>query len=196
MSAYAQAFLGVADMLTGASKDAAYEAAYGTYYSAYQGMHNAANAKVAAEANIAAIKEDRINTDTVIAMQQDQAEAQAKVMAAVSGTEGQSVDATIYQTEVNSSVASSNNRKNAEQQIENQLASVYQSQSTMLAMDNPQVDNISTGLNLGTTLIGMAGDESFRGEFMEGIDNMFINNSSDYIGGNPTTTGGVFLPTA
>lgn len=195
MSAYAQAFLGVADMLTGASADAAYEAAYGQYYKSYQGMHNAANAKVAAEANISAIKQDRINTDKVIAMKQDEAEAQAKVMAAVTGTEGQSVDATIYQTEVNSSVAKQNNRMNAEQQIENQLSAVYQSQSTQLALDNPQVANVSTGLNLTTSVAGMLGDSSYSGELMEGMDSLF---QSEQIAGDMAVNyqGGMFLPTA
>jgi len=57
---YSAAILGVADLLTGASADAAYEAAYGKYYSAFKGMKNAANQRVAAEANIAAIRQDQI----------------------------------------------------------------------------------------------------------------------------------------
>lgn len=171
---YAQAVLGVADMLTGASADAAYEAAYGSYYKSYQGMHNAANAKVAAEANIAAIRQDKINTDKVISMQQDQAEAKALVAAAVSGTEGGSVDSVVYQTEVNSSLAKSNNRKNAEQNIENQLAQVYQSQSTILALDNPQMTSVNTGLNVinsGVSFMSTDGDR-----FMEGIEGLFGTN--------------------
>lgn len=196
MSAYAQAFIGVADVLTGASKDAAYEAAFGQYYKAYQGMHNAARARAAAEANISAIKQDRINTDKVIAMKQDEAEAQAKVMAAVTGTEGQSLDATIYQTEVNSSVAKQNNRMNAEQQIENQLSAVYQSQSTLLALDNPQVAQTSTSMNLATSIAGILGDSSYSGELMEGMDGLF--QSAGDIGGDMAMNyqGDMFLPTA
>lgn len=174
---YAQAFLGVADMLTGASADAAYEAAYGTFYKSFQGMHNAANAKVAAEANIAAVRQDKINTDKVISMQQDQAEAKALVAAAVSGTEGGSVDSVIYQTEVNSSLAQANNRKNAEQQVENQLAQVYQSQSTMLALDNAQVAAPNMALDLlqsGAQFMSTNGDQ-----FMEGIDGMFGAGGGD-----------------
>ena len=168
---YAAAITGGIDLMTGASADAAYEAAYGTFYSAFQGMHNAANQKAAAEANIGAIKQDRINTDMVIAMQQDQAEAAAKVSAAVSGVEGQSVNAVLHQTEVNSSVAQSNNRKNAEQQIENQLASIYQSQSTMLALDNPQVQDISMGRNLASSIAGIA--TTMGPEMLEGMDGLF-----------------------
>lgn len=142
-SGYAAAFVGVADVLTGASADAAYDAAYGKYYSAFAGMYNAANQRVAAEANIAAITQEKIHTNTVISMKQDQAEAKARVMAAVSGTEGQSVKDVIYQTELNSSVAQSNVARQTDQQIEQQLTAVYNSTSTMLSLDNVSVDTPS-----------------------------------------------------
>jgi len=177
MSGYAAAVIGVADLMTGASADAAYEAAYGQFYSAFVGMHNAANQRTAAEANIAAIQQDRINTNVVIAMKQDQAEAQAKVSAAVSGVEGQSVNDVLYQTEVNSSVAQSNNRKNAEQQIENQLATIYQSTSTMLALDNAQVSSPSIVMALANSAASMVG---MGDELMEGMDGLFgVDTTSD-----------------
>ena len=133
---YAQAIIGIVDALTGASVDAAYEAAYGAYYSQYQNMHNAANAKVAAEANINAIRQDKVNTDTLIRQRQDQVEAQLKVAAAVSGTTGGSVEATINQSEINSSLAVRNNAQMTEQKIENQLTQIYTAQSTLLALDS------------------------------------------------------------
>lgn len=173
MSGYAQAVAGVADMLTGASADAAYEAAYGRYYTSHQQMLNAANQKIAAEANINAIRQDRINTDTVIAMQQDKAEAQAKVAAAVSGTEGQSVDDVIYQTEVESSVAKQNNKKNADQQIENQLSQMYQAQSTLLAVDDPQVVEPSMILNIATAASNFIEDDTLRGDMAESLGGLF-----------------------
>lgn len=168
---YAQAMLGVVDLLSGASVDAAYEAAYGQYYTAYSNRLNAANAKVAAEANIAAITQNRINTDMVIAVNQDKAEAQAKVAAAVTGTSGGSVDSVIYQTEVNSSLAKSNNRKSAQSMVEQQLAQVYQSQSTMLAMDNVSVAKPNIALNLAQA--GVQYMSTNGAEFMEGIDGLF-----------------------
>lgn len=174
---YASAIMGVADVLTGASADAAYEAAYGKFYSSYQAMHNAANQKVAAEANIAAIKQDRINTDKVIAMRQDSAEAQAKVAAAVSGTEGRSVKDVIYQSEINSSVAKSNNRATSAQQIENQLATVYQSTSTLLAVDAPQVSSQSLGMSLATGIGAIISDETLRGEVADGVESLFSGGS-------------------
>tara|TARA_R110002096_G_scaffold110795_6_gene241984 strand:+ start:7969 stop:8541 length:573 start_codon:yes stop_codon:yes gene_type:complete len=178
---YAAAITGVANMMLGTAADAAYEAAYGQYYTAYTGMHNAANQKVAAEANIAAIRQEKIHTDVVISRNQDQAEARAKVAAAVSGTEGQSVNAAIYQTESNSSVARANNRKNMEQQIENQLAAVYQSQSTQLALDNPQINSINTGLNLASQFAPLVADKEYRAGFMDSVDSLF---SSEAAGGD------------
>jgi nitric oxide reductase large subunit len=170
-SGYATAMIGAVDMMTGAGADAAYEAAYGKFYSAAAGMINAGNQKVAAEANIAAIQQDKINTNVIIDMQQDKAEAQAKVAAAVSGTEGQSVSDTIYETEINSSVAKSNNRARAQQQVEQQLAQVYQSQSTLLALDNPEVSSpsilSSIAKNLAPHIVAN------RGEMVEKIDSLF-----------------------
>ena len=169
MSIYAQALVSTADMMTGASVDAAYNAAYGTAYKAYQGMHNAASQKVAAEANIAAIRQDKVNTNKVIRMNQDQAEAQAKVLAAVSGTEGGSVDATIYQTEVNSSLAVQNTVARMDQQIENQLANVYSSQSTLLALDDPQFQDIDPITAAVGAVAGSITQQEI-GQLMEGFD--------------------------
>lgn len=171
---YAQAILGVADLLSGASKRAAYEAAYGKVYASRTQMFNAANAKVAAEANIAAITQDKINTDLIIQMKQREAEAQAQVMAAVSGATGQSVDAVIYQTETNSSLAKRNNKKAMENNIEQQLASIYSSQSTMLAADNPQLDRVSVGMNLFESAAQFAVTDG--GAFMDGVDGLFAKS--------------------
>lgn len=173
MSGYAMAASSVANFLTGASADAAYEAAYGKFYTAYQGMHNAARARSAAEANIAAIKQDKIHTDMIVDMQQDRAEAEAKVMAAVSGAEGQSVRDSIYQTEVNSSVAKQNSKAKAEQSIESQLASVYNAQSTMLAVDNPQVQDVNIGDTILTATMGMFADNTMRSGISEGVGGIF-----------------------
>lgn len=177
-SGYASAIIGVADLLTGASADAAYEAAFGPYYTAFANMHNAANAKVAAEANIAAIKQNKINTDIVVNANQERAEAEARLMAAVSGTSGRSVDDVIYQTEVNSTVAKANTKKAMEQSIEDQLSQVYASQSTMLAAGKHNVGNASALSNVAAGLTPLLG---MRGEIMEGIDGLFGTTSGDII---------------
>ena len=172
---YAAAFAGVADLMTGASKDAAYEAAYGIYYQKAQGILNASNNKVAAEANIAAITQDKIRTDTVIGIQQDQAEAQAKVSAAVSGTEGQSLDQSIYQTEINSSVATANNRRKAEGQIEQQLSNIYASQIQLQNIDQvefTQPDIITSVLQDLTPYVAARGQQ-----FVEGVDSLFATET-------------------
>ena len=175
---YAAAILGVVDLMTGASADAAYEAAFGPFYTAFANMHNAANAKVAAEANIAAIKQDKINTDVAVALMQDQAEAQALVAAAVHGVEGQSVKDVVYQTEVNSAVAVSNNRKVMDQQIEDQLAQIYSSQSTMIAAGQHGVSSPTTASSIAAGLTPLLG---MRGELMEGIDGLFGSTSGDIV---------------
>lgn len=158
-SSYAAIFSNTADILTGASADAAYDAAYGKFYSSYAGMHNAASQKVTAEANIAAITQEQNHTNTIISMKQDQAEAKAKVMAAVSGTEGQSVRDVIYQSETNSSVAKQNTARTASAQIEQQLATVYASHSTMLSLDNPQVATPSFAEALSSGIETVLGDK-------------------------------------
>lgn len=172
---YAQSITMGIDLMFGASQDAAYDAAYGPYYRKHQQMFNAANQKVAAEANINAIRQDRINTDAMIAIQQDKAEASAKVMAAVSGVEGQSVRDVINQTEFNSSVAQSNNQRTAEQNIENQLSQIYQSQTSLDAASSTNMSNPNMGL-----AIGAAGTQWFMGmRDAGGFDTLFGNESDN-----------------
>ncbi len=172
--------MGTVDMLSGASVDAAYNAAYGTAYQAYAQMHNASNAKVAAEANIAAIKQDKINTDKVIAMQQDQAAALKTVAAAASGTEGGSLDAALYQTQVQSTVAKDNSRKQAEQGIEQQLAAVFNAQSTLLAVDEPQFADIDAFGNAIAALSTMTAEQF--GEVSETFDKVVDDTKEAFAG--------------
>jgi hypothetical protein len=174
MSIYAQAVMSTADALTGASADAAYDAAYGTVYKAATQMHNAAQRKVTAEANIAAIKQDNINSATIIGMNQDAAEAQAKVYAAATGTEGGSVNATIYQTEVSSTRAVQQSTKQANQQIENQLSNVYAAQSTLLAVDDPQLQQIDPIMSAVNAVAGNITKEEW-GSAMEGAGKIAEN---------------------
>jgi hypothetical protein len=190
MSIYAQAIIGVADALTGASANAAFDAAYGKYYSAEMNKSNAARAKVTAEANINAIKQQKIHTDALIEMRQNEAEAEAKVMAAVSGTTGGSVDDVIHQTHVSSSLAKQNVKQNVEQQIENQLSKVYTQQTAMLAEDNVDIDRIDPTANLIRDLSSFTGEEfdSFKSE----VGNLAKSISSSFKA--PTATAGVNAP--
>lgn len=163
---YAQAIIGTVDALTGASVDAAYEAAYGKFYTQYQRMHNAANAKVAAEANINAIRQDKVNTDTFIRQQQDKVEAEIRVAAAVSGATGGSVEDTINQTEIASSFAIRNNAKKLDQQVENQLSNIHTAQSTLLQLDSTSpVADINPLLETAKSLSTISSSQ--WGEIME-----------------------------
>ena len=154
MSVFQSAIMGSIDVLTGASAEAAYNAAYGTYSKAYGAMHAAANAKVAAEQNIYAAKQSQINSDKAVQMKQDQAEAMAEVSAAASGTEGLSVTQGINQTKTNAAFAEDMNRRKFEQEEETALAQVYGAQTTLLASDDPYVQEIDPWLNALNASVG------------------------------------------
>lgn len=170
-AAYGQAIMGVINVLSNTAGKAAYEAAYGKFYQAAAGRLNAADARVAAEANIAAIVQDKINTNTIINIHQSQAEAQAKLAAAVGGVDGQSVNQVIHQTEVNSSLAKANNRRQVEQQLEQQLANVYQATSTASSLSEPLVTKPSIGLGFLEDVSGLIKTDGKN--LVEGFDRLF-----------------------
>jgi len=172
-SLYAQAFINIADLLTGASKDAAYEAAYGPTYVANMQRANARRARHNTQLNIAAIAQDKIATDSLISLKQTEAEARAKVLAAASGREGGSVDDVKYQIEVNSTVAKQHNARSAEQLIEEQLSNIFMSQSTLIASKDPYVNKPNVGMEAMKAFTGMVGDDDIRGQLAESWDNLF-----------------------
>ena len=169
-SLYAQAFVNVVDMLSGASKDAAYEAAYGPTYVANMQRANARRAKHSTQLNMAAIAQDKIATDTLITIKQSEAEARAKVLAAASGKEGGSVDAIKYQTEVNSTVAKQHNARSAEQLLEEQLSNIFMSQSTLLASKDPYINKPNVGMEAMKAFSNIIGDDGVRGQLADSWD--------------------------
>ncbi len=142
MSLYAQAAQqGMSTLqLLGTGSNAATKAAYNEQYQTTTQRFNLAQAKHTAQLNITATKQDKILTDTAIQMQQDQAQALAKVSAAASGVEGGSVDDVIYDTEKNEALALQRNKRNSEMNIEQHLASVYSGQSALLSVQDSEVD--------------------------------------------------------
>ena len=149
MSIYAQAVMSGMSTLealaTGgnAQTRAAYDVAYNETYSAVAKRHAAGRAKVAAEANISSIRQDKILTDTTIQMRQDEAEAVTRVAAAVSGSTGGSVDQVIYETHKNESQRLAENRRSAEQAIEGEKAKIHSSQSALLSVSDPGYPEVS-----------------------------------------------------
>jgi len=116
-------------------------AAYNAEYSSISSKLAASRSRSATERNISAVNQDRINSNTKIRQQQDEAEAHAKVSAALAGSTGASVEAVASQTETNAALATSASNKAAEQQIENLKAGVYN--SSMGLQTNVQVPKSS-----------------------------------------------------
>lgn len=142
MSLYKQAVQsGVSSLqLLATGENAATKSAYNASYKAAAQRINIANAKHTAQLNISAIEQDRILSNTQIRMQQDQAEANAIVNAAVAGVEGQSIEDVIYDTEKNEALASNTVNRKAEQATEQQLAAIATQQSALLSVDEPDID--------------------------------------------------------
>ena len=107
MSVYSgaiQAGIGMANLALGGTT-AATAAAYNSSFQTVSSKLAASNARSAGERNISAVNQDKVTSNTKIRQQQDEAEANAKVSAAIAGAKGGSVDATIQQTEVNAAHA-------------------------------------------------------------------------------------------
>jgi len=136
MSVYAQAAAtGIQSIGLMISGDTA---TYNAVYAAEARKTAIAEAKHTAELNISAIEQDKITSNTAIRMRQDQAEAQAKLSAAVAGVEGGSVDAVIYDTERNEAFALNAANQQAEQAKEAQAAQVGSQQSALLSVTEPE----------------------------------------------------------
>ncbi|QDP58702.1 MAG: hypothetical protein Tp125SUR00d2C35697761_37 [Prokaryotic dsDNA virus sp.] len=144
MSIYATAVTSGIEALAGIKADQAYDQAYNVTYAAEAQRANIRNAMHAAELNVTAVRQDKVLTNTMIGMKQDEAEAAAKVAAATAGVEGGSVDDIIYETEKNESLAINSANRRAEQSIESQLAQIGSGMSSLLAVndDLPEISYI------------------------------------------------------
>ena len=141
---YAQAAMSgmSALQLMGTGENAETKAAYNQAYA--EAAHKAAirEAKHTAELNIAAIKQDKITSNTQISMAQDQAEARAIVSAAAAGVEGGSVDDVIYETKKNEAFALNSANRRAEQATESQLAQIGSQSSSLLAIQESEISYV------------------------------------------------------
>ena len=100
-------------------------AAYNNTYKTVAGKIAASNARSAGERNISAVNQDKITSNTKIRQNQNEAEAQSRVSAALAGVKGASVEAGIDQTNVNAANAMAATSKAADQQIEQLKAGIY-----------------------------------------------------------------------
>ena len=137
---------GISALQTALSGDtAATVAAYNTEYSRISNSYAALDAKSTAESNIGAITQDKILTNVQIQLNQQQAEAAQQVSAATAGVSGQSVDAGIYQTGANASMAVAAAEAKADQLTEQQLAAVNSAQTTYSSIPAKQETKANYG---------------------------------------------------
>ena len=108
-------------------------AAYNSTYQTVAGKIAASNTRSAGERNISAVNQDKITSNTKIRQNQDEAEAQSRVSAALAGVKGASVEAGIAQTNVNAAGAIAATAKAADQQIEQLKAGIYGSTMSIRA---------------------------------------------------------------
>jgi len=121
--------------------------AYNVAYSDAARRINAAEARVTAERNISQINQDKILSNTVIQMQQDQAVAAAKVSAATAGVHGQSVEDVMRSTETSEQRQLANIDKVAKGQTDVELAKAFQAQSVALSVQDTQSSTVGALLS-------------------------------------------------
>lgn len=137
-------------MFTGSNAQT--RAAFDAAYSAQTKRINAMNAKHAAQLNIAGLQQDKVMTDAVIQMNQREAEAQAKVMAAAQGTQGSSLEQRIAQTEINESFAYSRASSALEQATQTQLTAVYNADSGLHSVRDAEFSQLGSMLQVASSL--------------------------------------------
>lgn len=121
------------------------DAAYNRAYAAAVAQSNARNKMHEGELSISAAKQKSINVRTIVGMWQDEAEANIRVAAAAAGVSGDSVDATIYQTEVNEALKTQSRKIAEDNEIASAQSMVYGGyQGAQIPSDNYDVSAVGT----------------------------------------------------
>lgn len=94
---------------------------------------NAARQMYTSQRNVASLENQKVLSNLDIQANQRQAEAMARVSAALSGTEGSTVDQTVGQTETNEVLAKAAMEDQIEQSISEQLAVIETASGTLSA---------------------------------------------------------------
>ena len=140
---YASAISSAVGAMTGAGEADAYNA----QYRASARRRNAANAKNTGERNIAALNQNKMLIMKNIEMHQAQAEAQARVSAAVAGVSGGSVEGTIYDTKASADRRIAATEQSFETSIEQEMARIYEAQNAMLSENDPTISTSANVIN-------------------------------------------------
>lgn len=130
--------------LTGSN--AATKEAWNTSYNETAQRLAIASAKDAAQTNISALRQDKILSDVSIEIQQNEAEANAKVSAAVAGVSGTNVDQTVYMTEVNAAMAKQQNAQQTDQAVKDQQTAVENAELSLLSVPDTRTPSVLDGL--------------------------------------------------
>lgn len=118
------------------------KAVYNATYQASANRYNILDQLGAAQKNLAAIEQDKITTNTQVRMNQDRAEAEARVNAAAAGVSGASVDDVIYNTKSNEALAIERTNKELDNQKTSELAKIGSLTSSNLAIQEPSTDYV------------------------------------------------------
>lgn len=165
--------MAAASMAASAISGEAADAIYAEVFNKQVKVFNAGRQVNALENQIASVKTDQILAVANVALNQDAAEAQAKVNAAAAGVSGGSVEQVIYETNKDAAFAVGNINAQADANVDG-LSNQVQSASFGLSSANSiKIDVPSLGETLvgGALTVAAASTESER----EGLLNLWSN---------------------
>jgi len=154
MSMYMLAAGQVAGMLDTSQADAIYDATYNKSMSVF----NAGQQLNAIEGQVANIKQEQILGVANVALNQDAAEAQAKVNAAAAGVSGGSVEQVIYETNKDAAFAVGNINAQADANVDSLQNDIQTASMGLSGANNVQIDVPSFGENLVTGALNVGGE--------------------------------------
>ena len=141
MSVYMAAAGMAASLLDSSEADAIYDATYNKSMSIF----NAGQQKNAMEKQMANIKQEQVLGVANVALNQDAAEAQAKVNSAAAGVSGGSVEQVIYETNKDAAFAVGNINAQADADMDALSNEVQSAQLGLSSAQNINVDTPSFG---------------------------------------------------
>lgn len=153
MSVYAQAVMTFASAFDDHDTSAGANAAYSAAMQRHNSRQQARNAGI----NIAKVKDSSMLAITNIEMNKLEAEAQATLSSAVSGTEGGSVDAQLRDIDTNAANRTNQVHAQTEVQIANEAAAMASAESNARSIKQPKVAGVNYAAIMGRGLAQAGG---------------------------------------
>lgn len=141
----------LAEAITGHS--GASEAAYQAQYKSTAAKLSNRQARHAIALNISSIEQDKVLTNTAINVQRAQQRAAAVVAAAAAGSEGESVDAVLYEADKAAAFAKGNEVARANQEKESLFSQLSNMGESQFSIPAPRFD-------IGESIVGLIGSIS------------------------------------